>query len=31
MVNGVQKPPQEIYRKVIVKGSDTVLKDTENH
>ncbi len=30
-VNGVQRPPQEIYRKVIVKGSDTVLKDTENH
>jgi len=30
MVNGVQRPPQEIYRKVIVKGSDTVLKDTEN-
>jgi len=29
-VDGVQRPPQEVYRKVTVIGNGTVLKDTEN-
>jgi len=29
-VDGVQRPPQEVYRKVTVVGNGTVLKDTEN-
>jgi len=29
-VDEVQKSPQEVYRKVVVKGNDTVLKDAEN-
>ncbi len=30
MVNGVQRPPQEVYRKVVVKSNDILLKENEN-
>ncbi|HUI87229.1 MAG TPA: hypothetical protein VLX61_00765 [Anaerolineales bacterium] len=30
ILDGVQKAPHEVYRKVIVKGNQSVLKDTEN-
>ncbi len=30
-VDGIQKSPKEVYRKVVVKGNTTLLRDTENH
>ena len=29
-VNGIRRQPQEVYRKVEVKGNNTLLKETEN-